>query len=42
MMERKRAFNRLEKLRGSLGLVDAQMDALRTTELDKELMQTQR
>ena len=40
MMERKRAFKRLEKLRSSLALVDAQLDALRTTELDKELMQT--
>lgn len=39
MMERKRAVKRLEKLRSSLALVDAQMDALRTTELDKELMQ---
>lgn len=40
MMERRRALKRLEKLRSSLALVDAQMDALRTTELDKELMQT--
>lgn len=40
MMERRRAIKRLEKLRNSLALVDAQMDALRTTELDKELMQT--
>ena len=40
MMERKRALKRLEKLRSSLVLVDAQLDALRTTELDKELMQT--
>jgi hypothetical protein len=39
MMERKRALKRLDKLRGSLALVDAQLDALRTTELDKELMQ---
>ena len=39
MMERRRAVKRLEKLRSSLALVDAQMDALRTTELDKELMQ---
>jgi hypothetical protein len=30
----------LEKLRSSLSLVDAQLDALRSTELDKELMQT--
>ena len=40
MVERKRALKRLEKLRNSLALVDAQLDALRTTELDKELMQT--
>lgn len=39
MMERKRAVKRLEKLRSSLALVDAQLDALRSTELDKELMQ---
>lgn len=39
MMERKRAVKRLDKLRSSLALVDAQLDALRTTELDKELMQ---
>ena len=39
MMERKRAMKRLDKLRSSLALVDAQLDALRTTELDKELMQ---
>jgi hypothetical protein len=40
IMERKRACKRLDKLRSSLALVDAQLDALRTTELDKELMQT--
>ena len=40
MLERKRAMKRLEKLRNSLSLVDAQLDALRSTELDKELMQT--
>ena len=40
VMERRRAVKRLEKLRSSLALVDAQLDALRTTELDKELMQT--
>jgi hypothetical protein len=40
MQERRRALKRLEKLRGSLSLVDAQLDALRSTELDKELMQT--
>lgn len=40
LLERRRGLKRLEKLRGSLTLVDAQLDALRTTELDKELMQT--
>lgn len=40
IMERRRALKRLERLRTSLALVDAQLDALRTTELDKELMQT--
>lgn len=40
VMERRRAVKRLDKLRSSLALVDAQLDALRTTELDKELMQT--
>jgi hypothetical protein len=40
MLERRRALKRLEKLRSSLALVDAQLDALRSTELDKELMQT--
>lgn len=40
MMERRRAMKRLERLRSSLALVDAQLDALRSTELDKELMQT--
>jgi hypothetical protein len=40
MLERRRGVKRLEKLRSSLSLVDAQLDALRSTELDKELMQT--
>ena len=40
MLERRRALKRLEKLRSSMALVDAQLDALRSTELDKELMQT--
>ena len=40
LLERRRAGKRLEKLRSSLTLVDAQLDALRSTELDKELMQT--
>ena len=40
MQERRLALKRLERLRSSLSLVDAQLDALRSTELDKELMQT--
>ncbi len=40
MLERRRGLKRLDKLRSSLTLVDAQLDALRTTELDKELMHT--
>lgn len=40
LLERRRGLKRLDKLRSSLTLVDAQLDALRTTELDKELMQT--
>ena len=40
LLERRRAIKRLDRLRSSLTLVDAQLDALRSTELDKELMQT--
>ena len=40
LLERRRASKRLERLRSSLSLVDAQLDALRSTELDKEVMQT--
>ena len=40
LLERRRAIKRLEKLRSSLSLVDAQLDALRSTELDRELMRT--
>ena len=39
LMERRRAKKRLEKLRHSLTLVDAQIDALHSNELDRELMQ---
>jgi hypothetical protein len=39
LLERRRAVKRLEKLRNNLGLVGAQIDALQSTELDKELMQ---
>lgn len=40
LMERRRGMKRLEKLRSSLVLVDTQLDALRNTELDRELMTT--
>ena len=40
LVERRRVAKRLEKLRNSLVLVDAQMDALQSTELDRELLQT--
>ena len=39
LMERRRAQKRLEKLRHSLTLVDVQIDALHSNELDRELMQ---
>jgi len=42
LMERRRAQQRLERLRGGLLLVDKQLDALRSSELDKELMQSLR
>lgn len=40
LMERRRAMKRLEKLRNILALVDTQLDALRNTEFDRELMMT--
>ena len=40
MVERRRALNRLDKLRGGLNLVDSQLDAIKTSELDKEIMVT--
>ena len=40
LQDRKRTIKRLEKLRNSLNLIDAQIDALKTTELDKEVMST--
>jgi hypothetical protein len=36
--ERKRGIARLEKIRNGLALLDKQLDALRSSELDKELM----
>ena len=38
LLERRRAQKRLDRLRNSLALVDAQIDALQSTELDRELM----
>jgi hypothetical protein len=40
LLERRRGQKQLEKLRSSITLVDAQLDTLRSTELDRELMQT--
>lgn len=40
LLERRRVVKRLDKLRNSLVVVDAQMDALQSTELDRELLQT--
>lgn len=40
LLERRRVVKRLDKLRNSLVLVDAQMDALQSTELDREVLQT--
>jgi len=38
LTERKRVQGRLEKVRGGICLLDKQLDALRSSELDKELM----
>jgi hypothetical protein len=38
LMERKRVLARLEKVRGGVALLDKQLDALRSSSLDKELM----
>jgi hypothetical protein len=40
LSERRRVVKRLERLRHSLDLVDTQLDAIRTSELDKEIMLT--
>jgi hypothetical protein len=40
VMERRRAQKRLERLRHGLDLVDSQLDAIKTSELDKEIMLT--
>jgi len=38
LQERKRALARMEKVRNGVALLDKQLDALRSSELDKELM----
>lgn len=40
LLERKRVQKRLERLRHGLDLVDTQIDAIKTSELDKEIMLT--
>ena len=40
LLERKRAQKRLDRLRNGIDLVDSQLDAIRTSELDKEIMMT--
>ena len=38
LMERKRVLGRLDKVRNGIILLDKQLDALKSSELDKELM----
>jgi hypothetical protein len=40
VLERRRCQKRMERLRHGLDLVDAQLDAIKTSELDKEIMLT--
>ena len=40
LVERRRLQKRLERLRHGLGLVDTQLEAIKTSELDKEIMLT--
>ena len=40
IMERRRVLKRLERLRQGLDLVDTQLDAIKSSELDKEIMLT--
>lgn len=40
VMERRRAQKRLDRLRHGLDLLDSQLDAIRTSELDKQIMMT--
>ena len=42
LLERRRHLARLEKLRSGLSIVDKQLDTLRTSELDKELVRSLR
>ena len=40
VLERRRCLKRLERLRHGLNMVDSQIDAIKTSELDKEIMLT--
>lgn len=40
ILDRRRVIKRLEKLRGGMALVDAQLDAIRSNELDREIIMT--
>lgn len=40
MLERRRLQKRLDRLRHGIGLVDGRLDAIKTSELDKEIMLT--
>jgi len=42
VVERRRAIKRLEKLRSGMVLIDSQIDAIKMSELDKEIMLTLR
>jgi hypothetical protein len=42
LQERRRHMNRLDRLRNGVALLDKQLDALRSSELDKELMNSLR
>ena len=42
VLERRRVVRRLEKLRNGLALVDSQLEAIRSSELDREIMLTLR
>lgn len=40
LVERKRVLGRLEKVRNGMALIDKQLDALQSSELDKQLMES--